>query len=140
MRWSWSTRCFIPSQSVTFHTTLISSICASILKPFSMARASLGRFIMVYHEPWKVVNFPSKTCHEVWTDFGSWELHHEKWNSLQQQFHLWRGWIWTRYGVMTFIYDKSDHITLYQFYFRWKEQLCIRIGTSFFIKIQIFQN
>ena len=42
------TGCFIPS--VTFHTILIYSVGAPILMPFGMVRATLGRFIMVYHK------------------------------------------------------------------------------------------
>ena len=70
--WWWpntqTTGLFNPS--VTNRTPLISYIHAPILKPFGVVRAISGWFSLVYHEPWDMGNYPSKICHEVWTDFG----------------------------------------------------------------------
>ena len=70
-KWIWAaltTGLFNPS--VTNRTPLISYIHGPILKPFGLLIVISGWFCFVYHEPWEVGNYPSKICHEVWTDFG----------------------------------------------------------------------
>ena len=64
----WTTGLFNPS--VSNRTQLISYIHGPILKPFGVVRAISGWFCLVYHKPWDMGNYPSKICHEVWTDFG----------------------------------------------------------------------
>ena len=63
----WHTGLFNPS--VTNRTPLISYIHGPILKPFGLLIVISDWFCFVYHEPWEVGNYPSKICHEVWTDF-----------------------------------------------------------------------
>ena len=46
------------------------SVHDPILKSFNVVKVHLGRFDIMYGNPWQLINYPSQSCLEVLTQFS----------------------------------------------------------------------